>query len=65
MKYILWGVNLQTLQMMLHDAPHYVTENKTGNKSCEKQKYKEPVPASGKKKSRIAELFQSRLNKPT
>jgi hypothetical protein len=51
-KYILWGVNLQTLQMMLYDAPHYVSGKKTDKKT----------PPSGKKKNRIAEMYQSRLN---
>lgn len=63
--YILWDVNLQTLQMMLYDAPHYVTSKPKGDKPGNKKKDKTPEPASGRKKSRIAELFQSRLNTPT
>lgn len=45
-KYILWGINMQTLQMMLYDAPHYVRD--TGKKKI------------GKKQD-IAAMFQSRL----
>ncbi|WP_353739483.1 hypothetical protein [Bacteroides acidifaciens] len=64
--YILWGVNLQTLQMMLHDAPHYVsTRRKPGQEDSKpinkKQKKNKPSAVTGKRKSRITELFQSRL----
>jgi hypothetical protein len=52
-KYILWGINLQTLQMMLYDAPHYVSDKKAGKKT---------PPSGSKKKNRIAEMYQSRLN---
>jgi hypothetical protein len=47
-KYILWGINLQALQMMLYDAPHYVKTK--GNTSAQKGK-----------KQNMAEMFQSRL----
>ncbi|MDR0612402.1 MAG: hypothetical protein LBG45_02770 [Dysgonamonadaceae bacterium] len=47
-KYILWGINLQTLQMMLYDAPHYVKAKPAGKKK------------TGKKQD-IAAMFQSRL----
>ena len=51
-KYILWGVNYQTLRMMLADAPHYEKENdnnQTGSKG-----------GKGKPKS-LSGFFQSRL----
>lgn len=51
-KYILWGVNYQTLRMMLADAPHYEKENdnnRTGSKG-----------GKGKPKS-LSGFFQSRL----
>jgi hypothetical protein len=38
--------------MMLYDAPHYVNDEKAGKKT----------PPTGKKKNRIAEMYQSRLN---
>jgi hypothetical protein len=44
-------VNLQTLQMMLYDAPHYVSDKKA-----------EKSPSGNKKKNRIEEMYQSRLN---
>jgi len=51
-KYILWGVNYQTLRMMLADAPHY--ENR-----------KEDKPTAGKggksHSKSLAGFFQSRL----
>jgi len=51
-KHILWGVNLQTLQMMLYDAPRYVKDKKTDRET----------PPSGAIKNRIAEMYQSRLH---
>jgi hypothetical protein len=48
-KYILWEVNLQTLQMMLYDAPRYIKVKAAGEKKA------------GKKQD-IAGMFQSRLS---
>lgn len=50
-KYILWGINYQTLRMMLADAPRYehVKNNKKGSKG-----------PKGKPKS-VAGFFQTRL----
>ena len=41
---------------MLYDAPHYVQETEADAKN------KRKTPPAGKKKSRIAEMFQSRLS---
>lgn len=51
-KYILWGVNYQTLRVMLADAPHY--ENKKEDKQTAGKGGK------GSPKS-LAGFFQSRL----
>ncbi|MGP1436279.1 MAG: hypothetical protein ACTTKN_06585 [Phocaeicola sp.] len=50
-KYILWGVNYQTLRMMLADAPHY---------DMDKDK---KHPAGKKSPKSLAGFFQSRLQK--
>jgi len=52
--------------MMLHDAPHYVStgrkpEQEDSKPINKKQKKNKPSAATGKRKSRITELFQSRL----
>jgi hypothetical protein len=48
-KYILRGVNYQTLLMMLSDAPRYITQKGNGNK--------------GKSKKMAEGFFRSRINK--
>ena len=50
-RYILWGVNYQTLRMMLADAPHY-------DMDIDKKQ-----PAGKKKPKSLAGFFQSRLQK--
>ena len=49
---IMWGVDYQTLRMMLADAPHYETRRK-GNRPGNKE--------SGKKPRSTAGFFQTRL----
>lgn len=53
--YILWGVNYQTLLMMLADAPRYIDAEQAGEISEEK-KEQETKPKT------VMGFFQSRLN---
>ena len=55
--YVLWGVNWETLVMMLADAPRYVKEKRRNGRMA-KQK------AGGKRTAEeILELFQTQLKK--
>lgn len=56
-RYIMWGVNYQTLLMMLADAPRYVDEGASPVPSGRKGEGKE----ISQKKS-VIDFFQSQLN---
>ena len=55
--YVLWGVNWETLVMMLADAPRYVKEKRRGGGMAGRK-------AGGKRTAEeILELFQTQLKK--